>query len=630
MANRRHSNKRSRSRSGCLTCRDRHMKCDEQQPVCRNCLRSKRKCVKGIRLNFTQYSIYEPPRIGVESNSQYRILDQSITIASLYHNGRNQYEPYIDYHTPDELRESDIQYQKDVYYSLLSGSSQVVVDAQENRGFEDYSQKPLVPSGQAVVGSSSQLAIANRADSSAVQNPTFVAEFYNNSIAENNDIINELMNEPVSFPSEAGHHKDLIGHTELTQSEMPEQDEKTDEGVRPLISQQVFQDFDTERFIHLIQGQKYYWLLDVFNELEVWKSIIPNYCLKLTEQNLGNESNSFLIECLLSCSEQASDDVPSLLSKQSNNWSKLQFKTLSINNSGSFERILISIVLIFLNVMSKLQSGKWSFDSRCQDILNQQTKLYDRVMSKYENISETHWSKLKSIIFISSIHSVSILKFFISKQFKNDKPEIEHSTLALHHTEPTKMYKDLNRFEISNINMLYDRFDYPQINYKLEVQQLSPNSVKSDSFLLRRVMWYLIKLDFHFTHPEHPDIDIDYDFIYNEVDIADIPLDEERLPSSFGGPAEDSQDFFFNRSERGAPTDALLGLSRKVILPNDKLIAVQLFKEFIKMMLSDGDDTIKSVSKQRINLIFNTINDSHLEPDIVKLWHANFKWVLDD
>lgn len=606
------------------------MKCDEQQPVCRNCLRSKRKCVRGIRLNFTQYSIYEPPRIGVGSNSQYRILDQSITIASLYHNGRDQYEPYIDYHTPDELRESDLQYQKDVYYSLLSGSSLVVVDADENRGFEeDNPRTPLLPSGQTVVGSLSQSAMSNRAESS-VQNPTFEAEFYNNSIAENNDIINELMNEPAPFPSEAGHHKDFIRHTALTLSEIPEQSKKVVESVPPLISQQVFQDFDTERFIHLIQVQKYYWLLDLFNELEVWKLIIPNYCLKLTEQNLGNESNSFLIECLLSCSEQASDEVSSLLSKQSNNWSKLQYKTLNINNSGLFERILISIVLILMNIMSKLQSGKWQFDSRCQDILNQQAKLYDSVMSKYENINETLWSKLKSFIFISSIHSVLILKFFISKQFKKDKLEIEPSTLALPLTESTELYKDLNRFEISNINILYDRFDYPQINYKLEIQQLRPNSVKSDSFLLRRVMWYLIKLDFHFTHPEHPDIDIDYDFIYNEVDIADIPLDEEHLRCSIGSSAEHSQDMFFNHTGRGASTEELFRLSRKVILPNDKLIAVQLFKEFIKMMLSNGNDTVRLTSKQRINLIFNTINNSHLEPDIVKLWHNNFKWVLDD
>ena len=27
--------KRSRTRSGCVTCRDRHIKCDEQQPVCK-------------------------------------------------------------------------------------------------------------------------------------------------------------------------------------------------------------------------------------------------------------------------------------------------------------------------------------------------------------------------------------------------------------------------------------------------------------------------------------------------------------------------------------------------------------------------------------------------------------------
>ncbi|OIW32928.1 hypothetical protein CONLIGDRAFT_666340 [Coniochaeta ligniaria NRRL 30616] len=38
--------RRLRTRTGCLTCRERHLKCDEAQPVCARCQRGKRQCVQ--------------------------------------------------------------------------------------------------------------------------------------------------------------------------------------------------------------------------------------------------------------------------------------------------------------------------------------------------------------------------------------------------------------------------------------------------------------------------------------------------------------------------------------------------------------------------------------------------------
>lgn len=45
--------KAERSRTGCLTCRQRHMRCDEREPICFNCWRSKRECCRGLKLNFS-------------------------------------------------------------------------------------------------------------------------------------------------------------------------------------------------------------------------------------------------------------------------------------------------------------------------------------------------------------------------------------------------------------------------------------------------------------------------------------------------------------------------------------------------------------------------------------------------
>lgn len=50
-----------RVRTGCLTCRNRHLKCDEALPICLNCQKSNRKCERGVRLNFIDLKVEQPP-----------------------------------------------------------------------------------------------------------------------------------------------------------------------------------------------------------------------------------------------------------------------------------------------------------------------------------------------------------------------------------------------------------------------------------------------------------------------------------------------------------------------------------------------------------------------------------------
>lgn len=54
--------KSRRVRTGCLTCRDRHLKCDEGLPNCRNCEKGKRDCEYGIRLNFIETKVGDSPK----------------------------------------------------------------------------------------------------------------------------------------------------------------------------------------------------------------------------------------------------------------------------------------------------------------------------------------------------------------------------------------------------------------------------------------------------------------------------------------------------------------------------------------------------------------------------------------
>jgi hypothetical protein len=57
------ASKPKRVRTGCLTCRERHLKCDEGLPNCQNCRKSSRTCKRGVRLNFIDTQVQSPPMI---------------------------------------------------------------------------------------------------------------------------------------------------------------------------------------------------------------------------------------------------------------------------------------------------------------------------------------------------------------------------------------------------------------------------------------------------------------------------------------------------------------------------------------------------------------------------------------
>ncbi|PSN61883.1 hypothetical protein BS50DRAFT_639154 [Corynespora cassiicola Philippines] len=85
--------KPKRVRTGCLTCRQRHLKCDEKKPDCWNCIKSSRKCEKGLRLNWTDMKVAQPPTMagGDSSNWPIAFQDESREIASEYKGGMEKY-----------------------------------------------------------------------------------------------------------------------------------------------------------------------------------------------------------------------------------------------------------------------------------------------------------------------------------------------------------------------------------------------------------------------------------------------------------------------------------------------------------------------------------------------------------
>ncbi|POR34727.1 Uncharacterized protein TPAR_05088 [Tolypocladium paradoxum] len=92
--------KGKRVRTGCLTCRERHLKCDEAVPDCINCRRSNRHCKRGLRLNFQDTMVYIPSTLPLSrdwavltmsSPPKVHFLDESRHIASEYRGGLKRY-----------------------------------------------------------------------------------------------------------------------------------------------------------------------------------------------------------------------------------------------------------------------------------------------------------------------------------------------------------------------------------------------------------------------------------------------------------------------------------------------------------------------------------------------------------
>ncbi|KAJ5740191.1 hypothetical protein N7493_000063 [Penicillium malachiteum] len=86
--------KAKRTRTGCLTCRERHLKCDEALGRCLNCRKSDRICRRGVRLNFIDIQTVAPPHIIARpQGTKLTFRDDSRFIASEYVGGFERYPP---------------------------------------------------------------------------------------------------------------------------------------------------------------------------------------------------------------------------------------------------------------------------------------------------------------------------------------------------------------------------------------------------------------------------------------------------------------------------------------------------------------------------------------------------------
>ncbi|KAJ5747282.1 uncharacterized protein N7511_008978 [Penicillium nucicola] len=97
--------KAKRVRTGCLTCRQRHLKCDEALGRCHNCRKSNRVCRRGVRLNFIDIQNVAPPHIVARPHgAKVTFRDDSRLIASEYVGGFERYPPVQPESPAEEVR----------------------------------------------------------------------------------------------------------------------------------------------------------------------------------------------------------------------------------------------------------------------------------------------------------------------------------------------------------------------------------------------------------------------------------------------------------------------------------------------------------------------------------------------
>jgi len=82
-----------RTRTGCRTCRERHLKCDERRPDCGQCIKGKRSCSYERFLKWDKHIErfelpFEVPR---PIDFAFGIRDESVTVASEYIGGEEWY-----------------------------------------------------------------------------------------------------------------------------------------------------------------------------------------------------------------------------------------------------------------------------------------------------------------------------------------------------------------------------------------------------------------------------------------------------------------------------------------------------------------------------------------------------------
>jgi hypothetical protein len=132
------SKMRRRTKTGCLTCRKRRIKCGEERPTCTNCVKSSRQCE-----GYNQRVIFKPPigdwpnRPGMVSTSQYHTW----MLPNASHSSSKDEVKLMDYQnydTTNKLYKAKVNKKQENPDDDASHRSESLVDSSEEGDDSDY------------------------------------------------------------------------------------------------------------------------------------------------------------------------------------------------------------------------------------------------------------------------------------------------------------------------------------------------------------------------------------------------------------------------------------------------------------------------------------------------------------
>lgn len=564
------------------------MKCDEQQPVCQNCINSRRKCYRGIRLNFTLYLLYDPKPPASESwlvsagnPDRHRILDQSLSVASLYRNGMMRYNSYKRLHSRQDLEDAERLLHQELQSqptAAIQTYSAVPTQPQINLSFKQVTPEPHVDPWPYSMNMNDQTNF----------------NFAENIILENYDIKSILLN-PILHDQQLG--VAMLGGLNSasnlsTNEQMLEGSLSTRFAVatEPEISTAPL---DADNFVSLIHQEKYYWLLDIFNEMKIWKSFVPNYCVRLLQASEINESKmhlGFLFDCLILCKETTGlERILDVAKTQWELWKEFQTKDVTSSSYQKFERLLISIVLISMALLIQTSKPRFVQSALFKMLLTNQGRLAHKVIARYQRFSEAKFKRvLTPLLAAASFQGIIILRFFLKMRLQHlsrrvirpivDSNSSIHRPLEMHVSYlpgdfDVAEFFTLSEFELLHLENLFEDFDIPY----------GPSD--SDSCKARKHLWEVVKLDYHESIVKH----------------------SPRMPQ---------------KAEPIAVNEKNI-----VVIPNAKCIALNLLVAYSDKFLND--EAVRLHARESVADLFSRIDSSFIPGDLKIKWRTYFGWAAD-
>lgn len=525
---------------------------------------------------------------------QYRLLDQSIAISSQFKNGKKAYLKYLQLHSKQDLDEAQRHYESDL--NCHKQQAQETLDSNDVPQVDDLNYNSNLSFGmeqnQILDQDPWDIAVAPPLD------PMMYA-FGEDMILESFDIKNSLMNPHMEYSGVSTQKKEVdstMSTTFTPMVEFPTKDvglgsQRTRAGLsifgEPGI---LFIPIDSHAFVKLIQNERYWWLLDLFNNLDVWKSMVPNYCVRIVQASelddkARNRKNpTFLLDCLMDCKEFTSmDRILHNAKEQQLQWQEFELKDVNASSFRNFEQISLSVVLIILSMLLQASKPTFVITDTFNMVLTNQGRMIRKLVMRYQRIPAAMLKSMSTTIFTSvSFQAIIILRFFLKMQLR--KIDVTYDYAQIPYSEGEAI-QSLIAYDPSTTHNVGEFFTITPFEEDLLTTQFQDMEIVElelaslDALKLRQFFWSLVMFENYGTK----------DGEFAEVDNVD------KSPKLHA------------------------------LRPNEQCIALNILKAYADKSGNGIDNSLN----HKLHEIFEEINMSTMGQDMKLKWMTHFQWTTE-